>query len=199
MFDVIVVGGGVMGSSATYHLAKRGQNVLLLDQFPFPPHSHAIEGGEVTPTGSRSSGGKSRAFRNVYAEEFLARMASESLSMWRQLERESGSNILVECGCLKFAGGGEGNGGVIAESEEILDRLGVEKESFADTDRLRRRYPQMNFADGEIGVLDVTAGVLRADAALAAFRGVATENGADIRGEETVVAVLKLGFHRSEI
>ena len=33
MADVIVVGGGVMGCAAAYHLAKDGQRVLLLEQF----------------------------------------------------------------------------------------------------------------------------------------------------------------------
>ena len=32
-YDVIVVGGGVMGCATAYHLAKRGRHVLLLEQF----------------------------------------------------------------------------------------------------------------------------------------------------------------------
>ena len=33
-YDAIVVGLGIMGSAATYHLAKRGQRVLGIDTFP---------------------------------------------------------------------------------------------------------------------------------------------------------------------
>ncbi|MCB0157102.1 MAG: FAD-dependent oxidoreductase, partial [Caldilineaceae bacterium] len=35
-FDTIVVGVGGMGSAAVYHLAKRGQRVLGLEQFDIP-------------------------------------------------------------------------------------------------------------------------------------------------------------------
>ena len=32
VFDVVVIGAGVVGSSTGYHLAKQGRRVLLLDQ-----------------------------------------------------------------------------------------------------------------------------------------------------------------------
>jgi hypothetical protein len=32
-YDAVVVGAGIMGSCAAYHLAKRGKKVLLLEQF----------------------------------------------------------------------------------------------------------------------------------------------------------------------
>ncbi len=36
LYDVIVVGAGPAGSSAAYHLARRGVDVLLVDRFAFP-------------------------------------------------------------------------------------------------------------------------------------------------------------------
>ncbi|MEL6150211.1 MAG: FAD-dependent oxidoreductase, partial [Chloroflexota bacterium] len=35
-YDVIVIGIGGMGSAALYQLAKRGQNVLGIEQFEIP-------------------------------------------------------------------------------------------------------------------------------------------------------------------
>ncbi|MEM9899052.1 MAG: FAD-dependent oxidoreductase, partial [Pseudomonadota bacterium] len=38
-FDVIVVGGGVMGAATTLASSKAGKKTLLIDQFE-PPHTH---------------------------------------------------------------------------------------------------------------------------------------------------------------
>ena len=54
-YDVIVVGVGAMGSSACYHLAKRGARVLGLEQFDIP-HARG------------SSHGQSRMIRMAYYE-----------------------------------------------------------------------------------------------------------------------------------
>ncbi|HEY8836083.1 MAG TPA: FAD-dependent oxidoreductase, partial [Dehalococcoidia bacterium] len=54
-YDAIVLGLGGMGSSAAYHLARRGKRVLGLEQF--------------TPANDRgSSHGRSRIIRQAYAE-----------------------------------------------------------------------------------------------------------------------------------
>src|SRR5579862_5906665 len=54
-FDVIVVGVGAMGSSACWHLARRGARVLGLEQFDIP---HTLG----------SSHGYSRMIRSAYYE-----------------------------------------------------------------------------------------------------------------------------------
>ena len=54
-YDVIVVGVGAMGSSACYHLARRGVRVLGLEQFDIP-HNRG------------SSHGASRMIRMAYYE-----------------------------------------------------------------------------------------------------------------------------------
>ena len=55
-FDVIVIGVGAMGSSACYHLAKRGLKVLGLEQFQLA-HNRG------------SSHGQSRMIRLAYYEQ----------------------------------------------------------------------------------------------------------------------------------
>src|SRR5712692_9691967 len=43
-YDVLVVGAGPAGSSAAYHLARRGADVLLVDRFAFPRDKRCGDG-----------------------------------------------------------------------------------------------------------------------------------------------------------
>ncbi|XP_052210050.1 probable sarcosine oxidase [Diospyros lotus] len=79
-FDVIVVGAGVMGSSAAYQLAKRGKKVLLLEQFDFLHHCG-------------SSHGESRTLRATYPEAFYPAMVMESVKLWQEAESEIGYKV----------------------------------------------------------------------------------------------------------
>ena len=78
--DVIIVGGGVMGCAAAYHLAKDGQRVLLLEQFAVG-HSHG------------SSHGPSRIIRLAYDSADYVQLARASYALWRELEAESGQVV----------------------------------------------------------------------------------------------------------
>ena len=61
-YDVIVVGGGAMGTATARNLAMRGRHTLLLERFTF---GHA----------NGSSGGPTRIFRFMYHTPGYARMA----------------------------------------------------------------------------------------------------------------------------
>jgi geranylgeranyl reductase family protein len=47
MFDCIIVGAGPAGTTAAYHLAKKGYSVLILEKTPFPRNKPC--GGGVSP------------------------------------------------------------------------------------------------------------------------------------------------------
>ncbi len=53
--DVIVVGGGTMGTAAGWALARQGRKVIVLERFG---HVHSLG----------SHGGRTRIFRHAYAE-----------------------------------------------------------------------------------------------------------------------------------
>jgi sarcosine oxidase len=90
-FDVIVLGGGTMGTAAAWALGKRGLKALVLEQF-----DHVHDQG--------SHGGETRVIRHAYAEspEYvpLVRRADQ---LWQELEAASGERILVRCGGLELA------------------------------------------------------------------------------------------------
>jgi sarcosine oxidase len=85
LFDVVVVGAGAVGSSAAYHLAKSGRRVLLLEQFGI-----GHERG--------SSHGESRIIRHSYGSADYVSLAPAAFQLWRELERESGANLLTMTG-----------------------------------------------------------------------------------------------------
>jgi len=93
-FDVIVLGGGTMGTAAAWALGKRGLKTLLLEQF-----HHVHDQG--------SHGGETRVIRHAYAEspEYvpLVRRADQ---LWQELQASVGEQVLVRCGGLELAAPG---------------------------------------------------------------------------------------------
>lgn len=87
-FDVIVIGLGAMGSSACYHLARRGMRVLGLEQFDIP---HALG----------SSLGSSRMIRLAYYEHpDYVPLLRRAYALWDELEAVSGQKLLYRTGGL---------------------------------------------------------------------------------------------------
>uniref|UniRef100_A0ACB8ECJ4 Uncharacterized protein n=1 Tax=Sphaerodactylus townsendi TaxID=933632 RepID=A0ACB8ECJ4_9SAUR len=80
LYDAVVVGAGIQGSFTAYHLAKRGQKTLLLEQFPLP-HTRG------------SSHGQSRIIRSAYPEDHYVAMVKEAYRQWEELEAKSGTPL----------------------------------------------------------------------------------------------------------
>ncbi len=78
-FDVILIGGGIMGCSSAFQLAKRGLKVALFDK---------------NSIGDSPSGKSSAIIRQHYSNELTARMALHSLRIFQNFEE----NVGGECG-----------------------------------------------------------------------------------------------------
>jgi sarcosine oxidase len=166
--DVVVVGAGIMGSAAAYALAGQGRDVLLLEQFRVG-HDRG------------SSHGRSRTVRLAYPEVEFVELARESFARWRQLEQESGVELLELNGLLELTED------AAQGSRDALEAAGAEYELLG-SDEARRRWP-VGVPDGWTALFQPEAGIVRADLAHRALVDGAVAHGARL-AEETPIASL---------
>jgi glycine/D-amino acid oxidase-like deaminating enzyme len=177
--DVVVVGAGTFGASLAWWLARAGERVTLVDQF---------EPGDARA----SSGGETRLYRCAHgAESDYTTMARRARTLWRELEAESGEEVLIECGLAWFA---HREQGWEAASERTLSAQGIPVERL-DSSGADGLFPSFRGDDLAFVLLEPEGGVLRAGCAVRALAAQAARHGARIvRGRarpEGGVAVLE--------
>src|SRR5512145_1649190 len=89
--DIVIIGGGVMGASAAYHLAKRGiKNVVLLEKEEF--------------FGTGATGRCAGGVRYQFSTEINVKLSLESLPMIERFKEETGQDVdYRQCGYLLVA------------------------------------------------------------------------------------------------
>lgn len=175
--DVVVVGGGVMGASTAYHLAKRGvRGVVLLER-------EAFFGLGAT---GRCAGG----IRHQFATEINIRLSLHSLRMLDELEAETGQPALVrKCGYL-FVLTDPADEAAFRRNVDLQHALGVATEWLSGDD-VRRRLPQAVFPDALAGTFYAPDGVADPNSVVMGYvnaarrLGVTCLTGVDVRGIET--------------
>uniref|UniRef100_A0A8C2TJ71 Peroxisomal sarcosine oxidase n=1 Tax=Coturnix japonica TaxID=93934 RepID=A0A8C2TJ71_COTJA len=167
-YDAIVIGAGIQGSFAAYHLARRGRDTLLLEQF-FLPHSRG------------SSHGQSRITRSAYPQEHYARMMPHSFQLWQQLEDEAGTSLYRRTGLVVLGPPGD------PELEGYRHRVGPDDVLNAVT--LAQRFPGLRPRPGEVTLWDSTGGVLLADRALRAVQDAFRRRGGTVCDGEKVLRI----------
>ncbi len=173
VFDVIVVGGGLMGSAAAWRLASDGRSVLVLEQFT-PGHVYG------------SSHSHSRIIRLAYGSDDYVAIARASYARWRDLEADAGEPLMELCGGLDL---GMPDAEYVDEIRDCYVRNGIPHEMM-DRDEIVARFPQFRLPDGMRGVYQPDYALLAADDAVSAFGRVAREHGAVFRYEEPVTEII---------
>lgn len=142
--DVAIIGAGVFGAWTAWHLVRAGKSVRLFD---------AYGAGNARA----SSGGTSRVIRMGYgADTLYSEMARDSLKYWKDLSDSASAPIFHNTGVLWFAPQGE------TYTQQSLawlqaNRVGHEH---GDVAWLQNKYRQMQFYQGETGILETEAGAL---------------------------------------
>lgn len=141
----LVVGAGAVGSAVAYHLARRGEPVVLVEQFGF---GHA----------RGSSHGAARIIRHSYADADSARLMPAAFAAWRELEAEAGRSFYVRTGGVSFGPPGVGYVGRVAAN---LAELGAPHRVMSGRD-WNAVQPAFAIPDGDEAVFEPDAGLLAA-------------------------------------
>jgi sarcosine oxidase len=176
-YDAIVIGAGVMGCAAAYHLAKDGRRVLLLEQFAL---GHA----------RGSSHGRARIFRLTYSRPEYVDLARAALPLWIALEAEAGDEggvavgravhkppLRIPTGGFQFGAPGDAD---LAALGATLTAKGVPFEKL-DRQAIADRFPQFDLPADTIGLYQADTALLDADRCVAALAALARRHGAEIR------------------
>ncbi|MDB5353034.1 MAG: soxA [Planctomycetota bacterium] len=146
----VVLGGGAMGLAATYHLARRGEPVLLVEQFALG-HDRG------------SSHGAARIIRHSYADERYARLMPRAFDAWRELEAEAGRPLYIRTGGLSLSPPGVD---YVARVAASLEAIGCPHRRMSG-EELSRTNPSFIVPDDLDVVFEPDAGLILADRALA--------------------------------
>jgi sarcosine oxidase len=176
-WDAIVVGGGAMGTSAAWHLARRGRRTLLLERFAIG-HDRG------------SSHGATRIFRLSYHHPDYVRMARLALDHWRELEDAAGEELLIGTGGLDAGAGSAAAADALASAGEAHEWLASEDVEERWPGLIARPEPRLLFQPD--------AGVCLAARAVRAQARVAASAGAVIREDDPAEVVIP-GMDRVEV
>jgi sarcosine oxidase len=162
-----------MGALSAWRLAARGARVIGFERFR-PGHDRG------------SSHGDTRIFRTAYFEspEYVP-LLQRAHELWRQLEKESGAELLTLTGGLAIGpADGELVAGVLESARE--NRL---PHRLLDAGEMNRLHPQHRLEAGDVGVLDEQAGFLRPERSVAAAAARAEALGARLMTDTEITAV----------
>jgi len=133
-----------MGSATARALARAGQEVTLFEQFRIG-HDRG------------SSHGRSRIVRLAYPEIEFVELARDAFAGWRELERESGVELLELNGLLELVDD------AVHGSRDALEAAGVDYE-LLEAAEVGARWP-VGVPSGWTALFQPEAGIVRADLA----------------------------------
>jgi len=173
--DVVVIGGGCIGTSIALHLAQEGvRDVLLVER------AHLCAG---------TTGQSGAIVRQHYSNDFTAAMARDSLAIFREwADRIGGGNphftasgVLVTVGAADTAG--------LRANVAMQQGIGIDTQ-IVTPDEIHALDPRLRTDDIALGCWEPTAGYADPVATVHAYAHAARAAGVTIREGVEVLAVL---------
>lgn len=178
-YDVIVVGAGSMGMAAGYQLAKAGKHVLIIDRYN-PPHDHASHHGET------------RIIRYAYGEgQNYVPLLLRARELWQELEKEVHKELLVQVGAINVGRSDSTFMQNVITSAKRYE-LPLELRNASET---MERFPGMYVPEDFISCFEPTAGFLRVEDCVQAYRERAIYYGATVLVNTAVMNIVPKEAH----
>lgn len=171
MFDIIIIGGGCMGTASAYYSAKSGNKTLLIEQFSFG-HNNG------------SSHGYSRIIRKSYAERYFVEMMHQAYDLWHDLETASSTTLIIKTGGLDFGRIGDS---YLERTVDAVTNSGIAFELLSAA-QIRERFPMITVPDDYKGIYQPDAGVLNPYQSLEVIRNLAKQERAELHEEEQMLS-----------
>ncbi len=169
-YQAIVIGCGGIGSAALYWLARQtGGDVLGLEQYRL---GHSLGGSQD----------HSRIIRLSYHAPEYAKLAPHTYVAWREVEAESGIQLVHQTGGIQF---GPRDVGEIAKYAASMTELGIPFEELTPEEG-HSRYPQFRFRDSDQILFQASDGFVDPSLANAAHVNLARARGAVVLDDTRV-------------
>lgn len=173
VYDVIIVGAGSMGMAAGYYLAKAGKSVLMLDAFD-PPHEEGSHHGDT------------RIIRYAYGEgASYVPFVKRAGELWQELESLTDENLFLQTGVVNI---GEPTCDFIQNVKTSAALYELALEYYTSVEAMKK-WPGLTLPANLVACFEPTAGILRVEACIRAYKKLALETGARLQTNEKVVDI----------
>jgi sarcosine oxidase subunit beta len=173
--DIVIIGGGAMGTSAAFYLAQRGHGkVVLLER---------------TSLAAGASGKSTAVVRQHYSNPIYARWAKLALNVFRNFrEIVGGDSGFIPCGYCVIVG--PEDVAPLKANIAMLQSIGVHTELLSPA-LLGARQPHLYLDDVVLAAIEPEAGCAEPRLTVQALAAAARGHGAEIREGEPVVEILR--------
>lgn len=176
-YHTIILGLGGLGSAALYWLARRGGDVLGLEQFEI---DHGRGGSQD----------HSRIIRLSYHTPGYVELAKAAYATWAEVEADAGEQLVYRTGGLDLWPAAPAY--PMSDYTGSMDACGVVYERL-DARDVMRRWPQFRLTEDVTGIYQAQSGIATPNKSNATHRRLALQYGAAMRDRTPVEAVRPVG------
>ena len=165
--DVIIIGGGIVGSSIAYHLTAAGcKNVLVLER--------------DSSQGKGSTGKSMGGVRAQFSTPVNIQMSLYSIPFYAEFEQRLGYPCGYRAQGYLFCATTEAHLKYLRTNYETQVRLGLKDARLVSSDEIARLFPQLRSDDIVGGAFCSTDGFVDPYSAMTGFMSCACERGAEL-------------------